>query len=135
VGLWPRSTADPDGPATIVDLAALEGLVIWPKLFRRVVSYLATGFTDFDGFDTWLRADPVHRDDGLFLLDRLERGNLHDVIQAHGQRLQLTAWPEHFVISPDPAPPGAPTTPRPATMGSVVARRPAAVAAGSVTPF
>jgi hypothetical protein len=40
------------------------------------VPYLAAGFADFDGFDGWLRADPVDRDDELFLLDRLERGNL-----------------------------------------------------------
>jgi hypothetical protein len=65
-GLWPRSTADPDGPATIADLDTLETLVLWPKLFRRIVPYLAAGFADFDGFDGWLRADPVDRDDELF---------------------------------------------------------------------
>jgi hypothetical protein len=119
-GLWPRSTADPDGPATVADLAALEELVIWPKLFRRLVSYLAAGFNDFDGFDTWLRADPVNRDDELFLLDRLERGNMHDVIDAHGQQIQLTAWPEDFIISPDPAPPGSVTEPQPLAVGDVV---------------
>lgn len=119
-GLWPRSTADPDGPATVADLAALEELVIWPKLFRRLVSYLAAGFTDFDGFDTWLRADPVNRDDELFLLDRLERGNMHDVINAQGPQIQLTAWPEDFIISPDPAPPGSVTEPQPLAVGDVV---------------
>jgi endonuclease YncB( thermonuclease family) len=36
-GIWARSTADPNGKATIVDLAAPEELVIWPKLFRRIV--------------------------------------------------------------------------------------------------
>jgi hypothetical protein len=58
VGLWPRSVADPDGAATVADLAALARLVVWPKLFRRVVPYLAAGFGDFDGFDAWLRARP-----------------------------------------------------------------------------
>ena len=102
VGLWPRSTADPDGPARIADLAGLEQLVLWPKLFRRIVPYLAAGFRDFDGFDAWLRADPVGRDDELFLLDRLESGNLHDVIRAAGDSVQLTTWPEDFIIRPDP---------------------------------
>lgn len=119
-GLWPRSTADPNGPAVVADLTALQKLVVWPKLFRRIVPYLSAGFTDFDGFDAWLRADPVHRDDALFLLDRLERGNLHDVIRAAGQQIQLTAWPEDFIISPDPAPPGAPTAPRPVAASDVV---------------
>jgi endonuclease YncB( thermonuclease family) len=103
-GLWPRSTADPDGPATVADLATLETLVMWPKLFRRIVPYLAGGFGDFDGFDAWLRAEPVDRDDELLLLDRGERGRLHDIVRAAGDEIALTVWPEDFVITPDPAP-------------------------------
>jgi endonuclease YncB( thermonuclease family) len=112
-GLWPRATADPNRPAHISDLAAAQQLVIWPKLFRRIVPYFAAGFTDFDHFDAWLRDDPVHRDDQLFLLDRLELGNLHNVIDASGGQIRLTVWPEDFIISPDPARPGTPTVPRP----------------------
>ncbi|RSN12585.1 hypothetical protein DMB42_10290 [Nonomuraea sp. WAC 01424] len=119
-GIWPRSAADPGGPAEVASLEALTGLVMWPKLFRRLVPYLATGASDLDGFDAWLRADPVNRDDAVFLLDKLEHGNLHDVIRASGTRIQLTAWPEDFVISPDPAPPGAPVDPRPVSAGDVL---------------
>src|SRR5512139_244461 len=119
-GIWPRSTADPDGPATVPDLAALEELVTWPKLFRRLVSYFAAGFSDLDGFDSWLRADPVNRDDELFLLDRLERGNMHDVVRCQGQQIELLTWPEEFIISPDPAPPGATTAPHHFAAGDVV---------------
>ena len=103
--LWARSTADPNGAATITDLDAVEQLVIWPKLFRRLVPYFAAGFANFDGFDGWLRADPVDRDDELFLLDRLERGNLHDIVHAAGDTIQMTVWPEDFIISPDPVAP------------------------------
>jgi endonuclease YncB( thermonuclease family) len=120
LGLWPRSTADPDGPATIANLAAAEQLVVWPKLFRRIVPYFAAGLTDFDGFDAWLRADPVHRDDELFLLDRLEPGNMHDVVSGAGGEIQLTVWPEDFIISPDPPPPGAPTGRRPVAAGDIL---------------
>jgi endonuclease YncB( thermonuclease family) len=119
-GIWPRSVADPDSAATVADLAGLEALVTWPKLFRRLVPYLATGATGFDGFDAWLRADPVHRDDALFLLEKREPGNMHDVIRASGQRIQLTAWPEDFIIDPDPAPPGTPTNPPPLSAGTVL---------------
>jgi hypothetical protein len=62
----------------------------------------AAGFADFDGFDAWLRADPVNRDDELLLLDRLERGNIHDVVRGAGQQIQLTVWPEEFIISHEP---------------------------------
>jgi hypothetical protein len=120
VGLWPRSTADPDGAATIANLAGLEQLVIWPKLFRRIVPYLASGFTDFDGFDGWLRADPVNRDDELFLLDKLERGNMHDVVHSSGQQIRLTVWPEDFIISPDPPPGGGSTGPGQVGAGEVL---------------
>ncbi|MFI5956237.1 lamin tail domain-containing protein [Cryptosporangium sp. NPDC051539] len=119
-GIWAESTADPNGAATIPDLATLETLAIWPKLFRRLVPYFATGATDFDGLDAWLRADPVNRDDELLLLATAERSNMHDVIKASGTQIQLTAWPEDFVISPDPAPPGAPTGPQPAAAGNVL---------------
>jgi endonuclease YncB( thermonuclease family) len=119
-GIWPRSVADPDGAATVADLSRLRQLVCWPKLFRRLVPYLATGATSFDGFDAWLRADPVNRDDALFLLDRLEAGNLHDVIHAAGHTIQLTVWPEDFIIDPDPAPPGTTINPPQLTAGDVL---------------
>jgi hypothetical protein len=83
----------------VADLAGLQQLVCWPKLFRRLVPYLATGATSLDGFDAWLHADPVHRDDALFLLDRLEAGNMHDVIHAAGHSIALT------VVGAAPPPP------------------------------
>jgi Lamin Tail Domain len=120
VGLWPRSTADPNGPATIANLDVLEGLVIWPKLFRRIVPYLASGFADFNGFDAWLRADPIHRDDELFRIDTLERANMHDVVRGVGQQIQLTVWPEDFIISPDPPAGGGGTGPGQVAVGDVL---------------
>jgi endonuclease YncB( thermonuclease family) len=119
-GIWPRSVADPNGAATVTGLAGLQELVCWPKLFRRLVPYLAGGATSFDGFDAWLRADTVNRDDALFLLDRLEAGNMNDVIHATGQSIQLTVWPEDFIIDPDPAPPGTSTGGSPLTAGDVL---------------
>jgi endonuclease YncB( thermonuclease family) len=119
-GLWPRATAEPDRPATVADLAAAEELVIWPKLFRRMVPYLAAGFPDFDGFDAWLRADPVNRDDAILLLDGpQDPANLHDVIAAAGHTIRLTRRPEQFVILPDPAAAPGPAVP-PSVAATVV---------------
>jgi hypothetical protein len=89
-------------------------------VFRRLVPYLAAGFPDFDGLDAWLRADPVNRDDELFLLDKLERGNMHDVVRGVGSQVQLTVWPERFIISPDPPAGGGSTGPRQVAAGDVL---------------
>lgn len=125
-GIWPKSTADPASSATIANLPALEELAVWPKLFRRLVPFLAAGNTNFDGFDAWLRADPVDRDDRLLLLNTGEPGNMHDIITANGQQIQLTEWPEDFIIEPDPAPAGTNTHPSGFTAGDlvIVAARP-----------
>jgi len=119
-GIWARSVADPNGPAVVGGLAQLQTLVCWPKLFRRLVPFLAIGATNLDGFQAWLRADAVNRDDAVFLLDRLENGNLHDVIEAAGNQVRMTVWPEDFVIDPDPAAPGTPTTPTLPAAGDVL---------------
>lgn len=86
--------------------------MLWPKLFRRLVPFLAAGSTGFDGFDAWLRDNPVDRDDTLLLLNPVEPGNMHDIVTANGQQIQLNRWPEDFIIEPDPPPPGTSIIPR-----------------------
>lgn len=49
-----------------------------------------TGFTDFDGFDTWLRADPVHRAGSRAGWVAQQERVVHDVITAAGHTIQLT---------------------------------------------
>jgi len=117
-GIWPRSTADPAGSATVNGLAAAEALVIWPKLFRRIVPYLAAGHTSFDDFEAWLREDAVNRDDAIFRLDTGQPANLHDILVATGDRIRMTSWPDSFIITPDP--PVAGTTVNPTTASGAV---------------
>jgi hypothetical protein len=33
------------------------------------------------------------------------------VVHGAGRQIQLTVWPEDFIIAPDPPPPGAPIRP------------------------
>ena len=98
----------------------LEGLVIWPKLFRRIVPYLASGFPDFDSFDSWLRADPVHRDDELFPLDRLERGNMHDVVCGVGNKSSSRSGPRTSSSAPTRQRGGGGTGPGQVAVGVVL---------------
>ena len=87
----------------IGDLAKLETLILWPKLFRRLATYFSEGYTGLGGFDTWIRQDPIHRDDTLRLPDG-EKGNMHDTYIVNGDSLKLKFNPEELLITPDPKP-------------------------------
>lgn len=100
VGLWAHATATTAQTAFIDGLETLQKLVIWPKLFRRLVPYFQGGHTDFAALDAWLRADPRHRDDRV-LLPNLELGNMHDLIVEDGHSMRLAYAPEDVVIVPD----------------------------------
>src|SRR5262245_9210126 len=90
--------------ANIPDLATLETLVMWPKLFRRLTSYFAEGHAGLSEFDNWIRQDPVHRDDSLRLPPDGEKSNMHDTFTISGDALRLRFNPEDLLIAPDPNP-------------------------------
>ena len=89
--------------AAIPPLDALQDLIMWPKLFRRLVTYFQEGIVGLSGFDAWIREDPVGRDDTLRLPDG-EKANMHDTYDIVGDRLSLRYNPEELLIAPDPAP-------------------------------
>lgn len=96
-GLW-RDEEGMDG-ASVPNLAQLEKRVIWPKLFRRLVSYFQDGNSGVAGFDAWLRADSK-RDDKLWIIPLAEFGNLHDVVEVSGNTIAMKYWSEELVIVP-----------------------------------
>jgi hypothetical protein len=99
-GLWPADVSYE--LTTIGNLADLEALAMWPKLFRRLAKYFASGYSGLGDFEAWLRADPRDRDDRLQLPDG-ELGNMHDVIELSGNRIRMRYWPEELVVLPDDA--------------------------------
>jgi endonuclease YncB( thermonuclease family) len=103
-GFWPREDLTLDNPISPARLADLEPLVMFPKLYRRLVAYFRAGNTDLAGFDQWIRADPVRRDDRL-LLPTGELGNLHDLYTVGPGGLTLTHLPEQVMFDPDPTAP------------------------------
>jgi hypothetical protein len=56
----------------------------------------------------------------VFLFDKLERVNMHDVVRGVGHQIQLTVWPEDFIISPNPPAGGGGTGPRQVRAGEVL---------------
>lgn len=102
-GLWPQEDVNTGKKAQIADLAKLETLILWPKLFRRLATYFSEGHTGLGQFDAWIRQDPIHRDDTLRLPDG-ESGNMHDTYIINGDSLKLQFNPEDLLITPDPKP-------------------------------
>jgi endonuclease YncB( thermonuclease family) len=102
-GLWPHEDVNTIKEADIPDLAKLETLVLWPKLFRRLTTYFSQGHMGLAQFDEWIRADSINRDDSLRLPDG-EKGNMHDAYIVDGDSLRLQFDPEQLLIAPDPKP-------------------------------
>lgn len=101
-GFWPAENVGVNKESTIPTIAPLSDLVMFPKLYRRLVKYfLEQPDHGLVGFDTWVRADGKDRDDRLILPNR-ELGNLHDIYAINGDNLELTVLPEDLIFLPDP---------------------------------
>lgn len=101
LGMWPNEAVTTESSSDIPDISALQKLVMWPKLFRRLAAYFREGHEGLTGFDKWVRDDKVRRDDSLRLPDG-EAGNMHDTYTISRNRLQLNVRPEDLLITPDP---------------------------------
>jgi hypothetical protein len=102
-GLFAAEDVSLTKAATIRNLAKLQELAMWPKLFRRLAAYFSEGHVGLGQFDGWMREDPVHRDDSLRLPDG-EKGNMHDAYIIDGDAMKLRFNPEDLLIAPDPKP-------------------------------
>lgn len=94
-GVW-AGDATTSG-ATVTSLADLDDhVVILPKLFRRLVDYLALGAGDvsLDRFTEFLAT----RDDRLFVISEAHATGLDTITAVAGQKLRLTHPPEDLVF-------------------------------------
>ena len=101
-GLWTEAVMTPSKPATIPNIQVLQDLVIFPKFFRRMISFFGSGHTSLEQLDMWLRQDPKHRDDFVLLPNR-EIANMHDLIEVDGDTIRMLYQPEDLIILPDDA--------------------------------
>jgi hypothetical protein len=94
-GVW-TGDATTSG-ATVTSLADLdEHIVILPKLFRRLIDYLALGAGDIslDRFTSFLAT----RNDRLFVISEAHATGLDTITAVAGQKLRLTHPPEDLVF-------------------------------------
>ncbi|KAF4434756.1 nuclease [Fusarium acutatum] len=106
-GVWSRSKGFPGDPLILKTpiLASLQEAVLWPKVYRRLESFLKSGqHSTLDGFRDWLEEDPQMRDDGILLIgsNPPESVRLHDVVEASGKSVELKFWPEDFIVQGHP---------------------------------
>jgi hypothetical protein len=97
--IYGQESFDTERAVPINGLDELETMVMWPKLFRRLVSFFAAGFADLTDLDGWLREDPIQRDDRL-LLPNGELGNMHDLVVIQATAMRLSVNPEEVTILP-----------------------------------
>ena len=100
LGLWPHEHVTTTARAQLKSLADLSTLIMFPKLYRRLVKYFQAGHTDLAAFDTWIRADP-NRDDRV-LLPTGELGHLHDLYDVSPNGIGLRYLPEQLTFISDP---------------------------------
>lgn len=96
-GLWPS-----DKSLTGIQVSsrdALKKYVFFPKLYRRLKDYFVkTSASSLKGFDAWIRADPLNRDDTVWIEPLREMGNLHNTYKIAGARIKMLYRPEELVF-------------------------------------
>lgn len=95
-GIW--KSPNPLAPFRATDVPSLAASKIWPKLFRRLVSYFKATGGPLSGFDAWLRASG--EDDAIFILPLRELGHLHDVVAVANAKVSLRFDTDQLIIVP-----------------------------------
>ncbi len=97
IGVFGSEDVGVSKSTTVANLAALQKLVLLPKLFRRLADFFVITGDSLRDFDAWVREDPK-RDDRM-ILPSSEVGNLHDLYEVvGGKRLKLQFNPEDMQV-------------------------------------
>lgn len=94
-GIWRKDKSTKGFRASDVD--GIEPLAVWPKFFRRLVSYFKVPNVGVAGFEAWLRDG---HDDELWIVSKAELGNLHDVFIVNDGKVHMEYGPGDLVIVP-----------------------------------
>ena len=92
-GLWVEDVTH-DGVAVAVAEDLEEDGIIFPKLFRRLSEYLATGLGGMDVFPDWLATDQEQVID----LDVMNTTHFDNLIEVAGNTVRMTRPPERLVF-------------------------------------
>ena len=97
LGLWSEKHLNVEKSISINGVSDLKTLIIWPKLFRRLVNYYNQGFKCLEDFIPWLHLNVEGVNDELILPNR-EKGNLHDLLAVRDGAINMVFYPEDIII-------------------------------------
>jgi len=97
-GIWDIDTTMVNNQ--INNIADLENIALWPKLYRRLFKFYKEGNNNIANFDNWLRAEPASRDDQVWIISEAHLGNIHDVFEQSDQSIRMLYQPEDLIIIP-----------------------------------
>lgn len=97
LGLWSEEHLNVEKSIPINGVSDLKTLIIWPKLFRRLVKYYKQGFSCLEDFLPWLHLNVEDDNDELILPNR-EKGNLHDLFAVRDGAINMLYYPEDIII-------------------------------------
>ena len=90
----------------------LQEYVFFPKLYRRLKDYFQqTGADSLSGFDSWIRADPINRDDSVWIDPLRELRHLHSTYEVSNSNIKMLYRPEDLVFQSQSSLLVAPATP------------------------
>jgi len=110
LGLWPADKSLEGIEANAKD--DLQEYVFFPKLYRRLKDYFQrTGADSLSGFDSWVRADPINRDDPVWIDPLRELRHLHSTYKVSNSNIKMLFRPEELVFQSVGSLVAAPATP------------------------
>ncbi len=92
IGLWSEDKTNDGFDVDSVSIIR-DKIVILPKLFRRIVSYLDNDGS-ISGFDTYLASNPEQ----IMVLSKNHFTHFDNIVTVKGNRVQLTEPPENLVF-------------------------------------
>jgi len=97
LGLWPADKSLQGIEAHSKD--DLQGHVFFPKLYRRLKDYFQQpGADSLSDFDSWVRADPIRRDDSVWIDPLRELRHLHSTYKVSNSNIKMLFRPEELVF-------------------------------------
>lgn len=77
---------------------ALERVLVWPKLYRRLHRFFRSGLTDLRAFPPWLRTDARDANDRVRIAGSGLETRIHDLVRMTRTTIRMEERVENIVM-------------------------------------